>query len=143
MALSFRSTDPMVYPYVSLIEAMHVYLTVSERDIYGAIEKLSTTIKPDRRRKLLEDVLRLLHMTFTNHPDDKLARAAAIRAAETTKAVIAAKMQDAADVYYNAKQVVGSLVYAYMVVELMLNTLVNEYLKELHKEYSSPISVTN
>lgn len=143
MALTFNSPDPMVYPYISLIEALHVHLTVSERDIYGAIEKLSTTIKPDKRRKLLEDVLRLLHMTFTNHPDNKLARVAAIRAAETTKAVIAAKMQDTADVYYNAKQVVGGLVYAYMVVELMLNTLVNEYLKELHKEYSSSTSAVN
>ena len=143
MDLSFLSNDEKESKYTALLLIVREHMTVPVREIDKAIEKLISRVTPRRRKVFLDDAVYMLDMAVSGYYDDETTRAAAIIAANSTKAIIAAKLKDTTGVYYNAKQVVGDLVYTYMVVELMLNTLVDEYLKELYKERSSPISVTN
>ena len=143
MDLSFLSNDEKESKYTALLLIVREHLTARVCEIDKAIEKLISCVKPRRRKVFLDDAIYMLDMAVSGYYDDETTKAAAISAANSTKAIVAAKLKDTTGVYYNAKQIIGDLVYTYMVVELMLNTLVDEYLKELCKEHSSPISVTN
>lgn len=144
MALSFFSHDEKESQYASLFPIMREHLAARVCEIDEAIEKLISCIKPRRRKIFLNDAIYMLDMATSGYYyDDEPTKAAATKAANSTKAIIAAKLKDTTGIYYSAKQMASDLVYAYMVVELTLNTLVDEYLKELCKEHSSSTSVNN
>ena len=135
MALTFRSPEVSASPYARLIAIVRDHLAISEREIESVIEKLCSRVKlEDGLGIFLKDAVYQLGELSKGGYGDELAVPAAICATEATKEIVAEKLQDTTGIYYSARQVVGDLAYAYMVVELMLNTLASKYLRGLIRE---------